>query len=198
MGNKLISDYANETTIASTTEFLAEKASGDYVALAWSIIGAIMPIGGIIMYGGSSTPANFLFCDGSAVSRTTYSLLFTAIGTNYGVGDGSTTFNLPDYQGVVPKGTGSQTINTREKTGPDLGVVQEDQMQGHYHDINVSNGAGATTRIAVYASQNTQLGSTLSLTGIGAPITDGTNGTPRTGTTTRENSIGTNFYIRYQ
>lgn len=51
----------------------------------------------------STVPAGFLECDGSAVSRTSYGALFTAIGTTYGVGDGSTTFNLPTAAGFIIK-----------------------------------------------------------------------------------------------
>ena len=50
----------------------------------------------IVPWSSSSTPSGFLDCDGAAVSRTTYALLFSVIGTTYGVGDGSTTFNVPD------------------------------------------------------------------------------------------------------
>lgn len=64
----------------------------------------IMPVGVILPYGGSSAPTGFLLCDGDAVSRTTYSALFAAIGTSFGVGNGSTTFNLPDMRGRVPLG----------------------------------------------------------------------------------------------
>lgn len=53
------------------------------------------PVGGIIKYGSASAPSGWLLCDGSAVSRTTYANLFAVIGTNYGSGDGSTTFNVP-------------------------------------------------------------------------------------------------------
>jgi microcystin-dependent protein len=55
----------------------------------------------IIPWSDSSIPSGFLECDGSAVSRTTYATLFAVVGTNYGVGDGSTTFNLPDLQDRV-------------------------------------------------------------------------------------------------
>ena len=63
----------------------------------------------IIAYGGSAAPAGFLLCDGSAVSRTTYADLFAALGTTWGAGDGSTTFNLPDLRGrsALGAGTGS-------------------------------------------------------------------------------------------
>lgn len=63
--------------------------------------------GEIKMYGGISVPSGYLACDGSAVSRATYSNLFAALGTQWGVGDGSTTFNLPDMRGRSPLGAGS-------------------------------------------------------------------------------------------
>ena len=59
------------------------------------------PIGQVSMYAGSTAPNGFLMCDGSAVSRTTYSDLYNVIGTTYGTGDGSTTFNLPNIKGRV-------------------------------------------------------------------------------------------------
>lgn len=54
------------------------------------------PVGSMMIYAGSSAPTGWLFCDGSAVSRTTYSGLFTVVSSNFGSGDGSTTFNLPN------------------------------------------------------------------------------------------------------
>ncbi len=56
---------------------------------------ASMPVGSIIPYAGTTIPDGYLLCDGSAISRTTYSALFTAIGTTYGEGDGNSTFNIP-------------------------------------------------------------------------------------------------------
>ena len=63
-----------------------------------------IPVGTIVMWAGSTAPTNWLMCDGSAVSRTTYSTLFTVIGTTYGTGDGSTTFNLPNFKRRFPLG----------------------------------------------------------------------------------------------
>ena len=68
------------------------------------------PIGAIIDYAGSNVttaPQDWLFCNGSAISRTTYSMLFAIIGTVYGIGDGSTTFNLPNLIGKVTAGYGN-------------------------------------------------------------------------------------------
>lgn len=67
--------------------------------------------GSIIYYGGSYAPTGWLICDGSAISRTTYADLFSAIGTIYGAGDESTTFNLPDYINN-PYIKGSSTVGT--------------------------------------------------------------------------------------
>jgi Microcystin-dependent protein len=54
-----------------------------------------VPVGGIIGYAGSSAPAGYLACNGAAINRHAYAGLFSIIGTTYGVGDGSTTFNIP-------------------------------------------------------------------------------------------------------
>jgi microcystin-dependent protein len=66
--------------------------------------GAAGPPGGIIAYGGSSAPSGWFMCDGSAVDRATYAGLFAVIGTTYGVGNGSTTFNVPNLQQRFPIG----------------------------------------------------------------------------------------------
>ena len=60
-------------------------------------LNAIVPAGTVILSADNDTPAGYLYCNGSAVSRTTYKNLYNAIGTTYGTGDGSTTFNLPNY-----------------------------------------------------------------------------------------------------
>jgi microcystin-dependent protein len=55
--------------------------------------------GSIVAFAGSVAPSGWLVCNGSAVSRTTFADLFTTIGTRWGIGDGTTTFNLPDLRG---------------------------------------------------------------------------------------------------
>ena len=67
------------------------------------------PVGSYIHFAGSSVPDHYLLCNGAAVSRTTYSALFAVIGTTYGSGDGSTTFNLPDADGRVLQGVSDLT-----------------------------------------------------------------------------------------
>jgi microcystin-dependent protein len=65
---------------------------------------SITPAGALLAFAGTSVPSGWLMCDGSAVSRTTYATLFSAIGTTYGAGDGSTTFNVPDMRGRIAAG----------------------------------------------------------------------------------------------
>lgn len=69
-----------------------------------------MPAGMIFEFAGSSIPTGWLACDGSAVSRTTYAALFSAISTTWGPGDGATTFNVPDKRGRVAIGDGTGTV----------------------------------------------------------------------------------------
>lgn len=65
---------------------------------------ALVPAGTILAYGGATAPSGFLLCYGQAVSRSTYSDLFAIVGTVFGTGNGTTTFNLPDLRGRVPVG----------------------------------------------------------------------------------------------
>jgi microcystin-dependent protein len=71
------------------------------------------PIGALMPYGGSSAPnAEWLLCDGSAISRATYATLFTRLSTSFGAGDGSTTFNIPDMRGRGVLGVGANSWTT--------------------------------------------------------------------------------------
>ena len=72
----------------------------------WKVkkIGSEVPAGIMQMFAGNTIPAGWLLCDGSAVSRTNYAKLFSAIGTTWGAGDGSTTFNLPNSIGRFAEG----------------------------------------------------------------------------------------------
>lgn len=97
------------------TDYVKEDANGDISVSGNATFGGTIYAknqpGIIKMYAGALPPNGWLFCDGSAVSRTTYAALFAVIGTAYGSGDGSTTFNLPDLRGRVPVGTGTGTAS---------------------------------------------------------------------------------------
>lgn len=86
----------------SLTKIPASMVDAD-VARTSDLTG-IIPPGVVLEYSGASAPAGFLLCYGQAISRTDYAALFAAIGTAHGVGDGSTTFNVPDRRGRVAAG----------------------------------------------------------------------------------------------
>lgn len=75
----------------------------------WTSSSAIVPVGVILPFAGQSAPTGWLYCNGSEISRTTYSLLFATIGTAYGVGNGTSTFNLPDLRNKFAMGGGTMT-----------------------------------------------------------------------------------------
>ena len=91
-----------------------------------------IPSGVIQMYGAATAPTGWLECDGSAVSRTTYSSLFAIIGTAFGVGDESTTFNLPDLRGEFVRGWDNERGVDSDRV---LGSSQEDELKRHTHFV---------------------------------------------------------------
>lgn len=129
------------------------------------------PTGVVLPFAGSAAPTGWLLCDGSAVSRTTYAALFTAIGTTYGSGNGSTTFNLPDLGGRVP--AGKEATATRLTTagsgvdGATLGAtggaqthtLTTAQMPAHTHS------GGATVLFGGTAGSTSYVGNGSATTG---------------------------------
>lgn len=98
-----------------------------------------VPSGSIMQFAGASVPAGWLLCDGTAVSRTTYSSLFTAIGTAYGAGNGSTTFNVPNLKARVPVGRDSSVtiFNTlNNQGGATTRSIAVSNLPAHNHGLN--------------------------------------------------------------
>lgn len=111
-----------------------------------------LPAGLVMDYAGSTAPNGWLACNGQAISRTTYANLFASIGTTYGVGDGSTTFNLPDLRGRTTIGVGQGSGLSNRTIGQSLGeenhLLTEAEMPSHTHIQNAhshtySLGSGA-------------------------------------------------------
>lgn len=184
----------------SADQYLKTDGSG---TLAWvSPSSFSLPAGLVFPYAGTSAPSGYLLCDGSAVSRSTYSALFTAVATTYGTGDGSSTFNVPDLRGRVVAGkddmggsaasriTSSQSNSDDPITGATLGDTGGDEVQdltethlpAHTHSdgsfavsttiLTSSSGDGSTHLLRTDGANTTSL--SLDVTGTSGSTGSGT------------------------
>jgi microcystin-dependent protein len=139
--------------------------------------GSGQPVGSIVNYAGTSAPAGWLLCDGSAVSRTDYARLFDALGTTYGAGNGSTTFNLPNLADRVPVGPGSRSVGTTG--GASTVALSVANMPAHNHN---SSGGHSHTVVGT--------GTATVQSGSGATVSNGTSGNTSGSGTHTHDTIG--------
>lgn len=111
--------------------------------------GAAIPSGAVMPFAMNSVPSGWLAANGDAVNRTTYAALFAAISTVYGVGDGSTTFNLPDLRGYFVRGSGTNTDGTVSGT---FGAKQADAFEAHTHTFPIRDDSGGASNPYVEAT----------------------------------------------
>lgn len=93
---------------------------------------------GLILYSPSSSIGGYLLCDGSAVSRTLYVDLFTLIGTTYGIGDGQTTFNLPDLRDTLLQGAATTSESLDTSSGGLSVTLTKDNWPSHTHTLSLA------------------------------------------------------------
>jgi len=157
-----------------------------------------VPVGTVVSFSTDTEPTDFFECDGSAISRTTYAELFAVIGTLYGVGDGSTTFNLPDLRGEFIRGYDNGAGNDPDAasrtdagdgatTGDNVGTKQADEFESHVHDFYIGGNAVGGNRYAVQ----------------GASLREGTNPASAPfidegGNETRPRNVSMMYCIKYQ
>ena len=104
MAQKTITELTLKSEVTEDLSIPSDDGIQTYRVTIPQMMRFFVPTGTILDYAGSSIPTGFLICGGQAVSRTTYSNLFALIGTDFGSGDGTTTFNLPDLRGRVAIG----------------------------------------------------------------------------------------------
>jgi microcystin-dependent protein len=101
------------------------------------------PTGSVQMFAGSVAPSGWLICDGSAIDRTTYATLFAAISTAYGSGNGSTTFNIPDFRSRHPIGSGQGSGLSLRSTGVGGGgetaALAIANLASHTHSVHIDH-----------------------------------------------------------
>jgi len=168
-----------------------------------------VPAGGMMDFGGTVAPTGWLLCDGSAVSRSTYANLFSAISTTWGAGDGSTTFNVPNMTrrtGMGSGGSGTGTIgNAVGNTGGEEGhTLTQSELSvalgtasssvtdpGHVHSLTGRNAGGAQNLIFANTG-NSAAGSTNLSGSVGSATTGISVGTTIT------NALGGNAHNNIQ
>ena len=146
-------------------------------------------VGEIKVWGGSTAPnERYHICDGTALSRTEYAKLFSVIGINFGAGNGTTTFNIPDLRECTIKGVGvtDRSVGNHVKTGGlALGEFIDDRVQEHTHTYSKASTAGQNgTGIPVLVGLSTS-----------SPVATGSN-TGRLGATTEVKAVGVNYIIK--
>lgn len=139
-----------EGTGPGSVEELRKKIQNSLVREENLLPELLIPVGAVLAYGSSNAPKGWLNCDGQAVSREDYADLFSVVGTTYGVGNGSTTFNLPNLLGRTIVGQGSGAGLTSRAMGATGGAethtLTTGEMPSHSHTSNaVGNTVGLMT-----------------------------------------------------
>lgn len=186
-----------------STEVLTESSG---VAKLGALVVGSVPVGSIFQMAFTPdstwlTTNEYLICDGSTLNSTSdtqYADLYSAIGTTWG-GSSASAFNIPDLKGSYLRGVGASTVFTQDSTIT-LGQTINDAFQGHRHTFKVVNDNANYSNSPFINVDKTNAGSD----GTGVvngrvfdPITDGSNGTPRTANETRPNSRGVQYIIKF-
>ena len=189
-----------------TTELADEGVT--LAKLAEALQSALVPAGSVMAYAGTSAPTGFLLCEGQAVSRTTYASLFAVLGVSHGQGDGTTTFNLPDYRGRFLRGIDGSASRDPDKasrtamatggnTGNNIGSVQADALQNITGTLQVYAYLTPTTGAF---NRESQSGSSSNPTGTGRSsnvVSFDASRVARTSTETRPLNAYVNYIIKF-
>lgn len=139
--------FTGTTTLSGNPTLALQAATKQYVD---SSVASGVPSGVMTMWPTGSPPSGWLLCDGSAVSRTTYAALFGVLGTVFGAGDGSSTFNLPDYRDRMPIGANTIAASVGATGGSKDAIVVS-----HSHSASVYDPGHTHTTTYLYERWNT-------------------------------------------
>ncbi len=184
----------------SPAQVASWDSNGNAVAVtASSLLSTVVPSGAVLPFAYNVTsgtaPAGWLVCDGSIYTVAAYPVLGALLGNTYGGSAG--TFAVPDLEGLFIRGANAQTVGGVTYTPASIGTIQGDALQGHYHSNTATTTAAtlpAGSTVAAGTGRNIG-GATVTVT-IGSPTTDGTNGTPRTGSETRPVNLAMVYCIK--
>lgn len=143
----------------------------------------LVPTGSVMQYAGGSAPTGWLICDGSAVSRTTYATLFAVISTTYGVGDGSTTFNLPNTQGksVFGYNSGDTSFDALGETGGSkTTTLTTNELPAHTHTGTTDSDGAHTHSITDPGHTHALSNDEVVASGVGSTVANRDEGTGET------------------
>lgn len=196
--NKIATDAVTATQIAADAVGTSELAANAVTVAklgsdVTSLISSTVPPGLVASFAASSAPTGWLKANGAAVSRTTYAALFSAIGTTFGAGNGSTTFNVPDLRGEFIRGWDD---GRGADGGRSFGSFQADAFQGHFHNIigRTNYNSGGSYGPTGSGANNPTVDLTNSATTI---ETDSTYGTARVASETRPRNVALLHCIKY-
>lgn len=175
---------SGNATLSSTTNLGTVNIAGVATTQAISVVGSslnissttstnFLPVGTIIMYAAAppNSPDGWLYCIGAAVSRTQFAALFALIGTTYGAGDGSTTFNLPNLTRRLPLGVGGTAANGISNTVGSTGGAETVTLADANIPTNTMRAAGGISTFGAAAGGTSTVSSgNLSVYGSGTAV----------------------------
>ena len=181
---------------------LSAVNSGITAEILQRLLGATLTPAGVVQaYAGANAPQGYLLCQGQAISKSEYAELYLAIGDLYSNDETAEGFfNVPDYRETVLVGAGQNAkLDIKAHDVYELGQFKDDQLQGHSHDLEWSEGLPNYSKGGLYSgggSYNSNVSHATKLT-IKGVVTDEVNGIPRVGETTHGKQIGLNYIIKY-